>query len=440
MPKGTRSRLGRSVGHITVGGVAAGLVFMPLTIAAVSGPLALLEALDIGLLHNVDDFFIAFPLWPLAMLLGAIAGPIVAAMRRRRPGRVKATLWAAAGGLFASLAVVMLMAGVIYVGWMTEYEEQRSRAMRPGTTKRIPSLKGHFDGLLTVADFESISASPDGKSLAYATNHQIILRDLDQNVSHGQPLAGHTNVIKGLSFSRDGRWLVSGSYDGTAVVWSVATQEPSLVFRGHEADVVSVALSPDGEIVASVGLDGVVLLWDRSSGEVVARVRSRSGANQCLDFAPNGTLLAICSSQVAREPAIVLWDVDQMRSAGSLDLPDWTNGHVLGVSFGPHGRSLAGAATHGPVVWDVEQRRPLGAVQEIHTQSDVDFSPDGRWFVSAGEAIYLWDAATREPVGELLRPPFEPCNVLFLPDGRLVASYGLDDMMTQVGIWTIETP
>jgi WD40 repeat protein len=32
-------------------------------------------------------------------------------------------------------------------------------------------------------------------------------------------LKGHTNIIESLSFSRDGKYLVSGSDDGTCILW-----------------------------------------------------------------------------------------------------------------------------------------------------------------------------------------------------------------------------
>jgi len=32
-------------------------------------------------------------------------------------------------------------------------------------------------------------------------------------------LRGHTNIVESLSFSKDGRYLISGSDDGTCLLW-----------------------------------------------------------------------------------------------------------------------------------------------------------------------------------------------------------------------------
>ena len=69
----------------------------------------------------------------------------------------------------------------------------------------------------------------------------------------GVPLRGHGGTIYSTSFSPDGRRIVSASYDGTAIVWTIAptTQElidqaKALVPRCLSADLrTRFGLSPE---------------------------------------------------------------------------------------------------------------------------------------------------------------------------------------------------
>jgi WD40 repeat protein len=65
-----------------------------------------------------------------------------------------------------------------------------------------------------------------------------------------------------VAFSPDGEFVLTGSWDGTAKLWSLdGIQLKS--FKGHEDYVISVAFSPDGQNVLTVSRDGTALLWPR---------------------------------------------------------------------------------------------------------------------------------------------------------------------------------
>jgi len=69
------------------------------------------------------------------------------------------------------------------------------------------------------------------------------------------PLQGHTGSVEQLRITPDGTHLVSGSWDHTVRVWSLATGECQRVIRhgGWVLDLV-MALSADGHTLFSIGL------------------------------------------------------------------------------------------------------------------------------------------------------------------------------------------
>ena len=78
-------------------------------------------------------------------------------------------------------------------------------------------------------------------------------------------LAGHSDAVRGVAFSPDGRRLATASRDELVIVWDVASAaDPALlrVLVGHTEGVNDVAWSPDGSTFASGSDDGTVILWD----------------------------------------------------------------------------------------------------------------------------------------------------------------------------------
>jgi WD40 repeat protein len=72
---------------------------------------------------------------------------------------------------------------------------------------------------------------------------------------------GHSNKVKSVAFSPDGKYLASGSNDMMVKLWSVESQKELTTLLGHKDSVFSVAFSPDGKYLASGSDDNTVKLW-----------------------------------------------------------------------------------------------------------------------------------------------------------------------------------
>jgi WD40 repeat protein len=67
-----------------------------------------------------------------------------------------------------------------------------------------------------------------------------------------------------VSFSPDGRQIVSGSADNTLKVWDAETGQLALTLEGHSDYVNSVSFSPDGRRIVSGSYDDTLKVWDIS--------------------------------------------------------------------------------------------------------------------------------------------------------------------------------
>jgi eukaryotic-like serine/threonine-protein kinase len=107
--------------------------------------------------------------------------------------------------------------------------------------------------------------------------------------------------IAGVAFSRDGKRLVTASWDKTARVWDLENGKELLVLRGHTSYVLSAAFSKDGRRLATASYDHTVKVWDWPTGEEVLTL-TRQGGTQ-VSFVANDQEIAVGSSM-----GVFLWD------------------------------------------------------------------------------------------------------------------------------------
>jgi WD40 repeat protein len=92
-------------------------------------------------------------------------------------------------------------------------------------------------------------------------NCEFIDTDL-RNLKYGRypDFKGHSWSVNSVTFSPDGKYLASSSYDKTVKLWWVESQKEVTTLQGHSSLVFSVAFSPDGKYLASVSEDKTVKL------------------------------------------------------------------------------------------------------------------------------------------------------------------------------------
>jgi WD40 repeat protein len=54
---------------------------------------------------------------------------------------------------------------------------------------------------------------------------------------------GHTHYVYSVNFSKDDRFVISGSVDKFLILWNIQTGENVRTFEGHSHDVISVSFS-----------------------------------------------------------------------------------------------------------------------------------------------------------------------------------------------------
>ena len=121
-------------------------------------------------------------------------------------------------------------------------------------------------------------------------------------------LAGHKNPISALTFSTDSKTLASGA--GNEIrLWDVETGNPISTLNTVET-VTALAFSPDGKILASGSEKGLIQVWKPDQDyQIQTTLRGHQGAVRVLMFSPDGNTLASGSD----DGTILLWDWERLK-------------------------------------------------------------------------------------------------------------------------------
>jgi WD40 repeat protein len=107
---------------------------------------------------------------------------------------------------------------------------------------------------------KSLAWSPDGRTLAVASGHSLLLVHVETNAVRAT-LTGHEAPILALAFAPDGQRLLSGGWDQNVRVWDPVAAIPVATYDWQRGKVHSIAVAPDG-MTAAAACDKGIVLWD----------------------------------------------------------------------------------------------------------------------------------------------------------------------------------
>ncbi|MFE5295364.1 hypothetical protein [Streptomyces sp. NPDC056632] len=291
-----------------------------------------------------------------------------------------------------------------------------------------PTLRPRY--LPTPGKVKALAFSPDGRTLATSGDSSTIwlwdVTDPDAPVAWSRVLPTD-GVASALAFGADGRTLVGGMGNGQVRVWSM----PEQILPAVADEASGLAFTPDGRTLATGGADGRVRLWNvsgaagvRALGEVDTGTRGVAE----LAFARDGRALAVAGDG----GRLRVWDVGDPARPRALGPETQLGTGGRGLAFSPDGRSvIAGQDGHQVRVWslaDPSHPTPVGsALKDQRLMDAYAVGSDGRsvavWHGSG--AVSLWNTGKPNPVAELPSPgapPQVPEPLVYAPDGRTLAS------------------
>jgi len=339
----------------------------------------------------------------------------------------------------ASMGAVLMACSTFFALYQLQHG-QRQQVEQLATTAETLTVSQPVNAVIYAIAAKHLSQSvfvqfPDHPQFSSVDGSlmNVILINREQNrLSHSEP-------VHAVTFSPDGRRIVSGSWSGEITVWDAKTGEPiGKPLTGHEFGVDSVAFSLDGQRIFSSD-ERTVKIWDANTGALIDTPwRDDEKVVASVTFSPDGQ--RIVSGGGVLDNTVRIWDT---KTGAPIGNP--LRGHEFGVfsiAFSPDGqRIVSGGGDNTVRIWDAKTGAPIGNPLRGHEFGvfSIAFSPDGQRIVSGGRdnTVRIWDAKTGAPIGKpLLGHEDAVTSIAFSPDGQRIVSSSSDNT---VRIWDAKT-
>jgi cytochrome c len=267
----------------------------------------------------------------------------------------------------------------------------------------------------------ALAISSDGATALSGSFDSTAIRwSLTRNAAE-QVLRFHADAVNAVALLRDGRAATAGA-DGKIAIWTSGNAQPDTVLEGHTAPIVALALSPDGATLASASWDQTIRLWPLAAG----RARVLEGHTQNVNgvaFAPDGRTVV----SVSYDQSIRIWPLSGSSAPTVVAMPTPLNAVAVGndgeIAVGGADGKLYFLTAAGVISGEV----PAGPRPVI----SIAISPDGALAAAAsiGGSVAVIDRKTRALARTLVGPGLPVWSVVFLPDSRTLLTGGADNII-----------
>jgi cytochrome c len=228
-------------------------------------------------------------------------------------------------------------------------------------------------------------------------------------------LRGHGGPVRALAVSADGQRALSGSFDSTAILWSLPNDSAERVLRFHDGAVNAVAML-GADRLATAGEDRRIAIWSVGSDQPSQVLEGHEGPIAALAVSPDGAWLASASW----DHTVRLWP---LRSGDARVLTGHQD-NVNGVAFLPDGHVVSAGYDATLRIWPAGDGSPL-VVSLPSPLNSVAVAPDGEIATAGADGKVYFVSPTGERRGEVAAQSSPIVALAISRDGNLVAAPGI---------------
>jgi len=253
-----------------------------------------------------------------------------------------------------------------------------------------------------------LKITPDKQYIAAAGNPHVKL--FEANTNNSSPVTsfdGHTTNVTALGFQKDGKWMYTGSEDGTIKIWDLRAPGAQREFQCGSA-VNTCFLHPNQLFLISGQQNGTIRIYDL--GQNVCQqelIPDGEVAIRSVCVAPNGKSAAASNNT----GSVFVWKINE----GDLNFEpiqkiEAHKSYCLKTVFSPNSKLLATTSADKTVkIWTTEQSARAQSSQWVPYKTlsghmrwvwDAVFSSDSAYLVTASsdQSARLWDIAQGDSI------------------------------------------
>jgi cytochrome c len=279
----------------------------------------------------------------------------------------------------------------------------------------LAQLRGHGGPV------RALSISSDGQTLLSGSFDGSAIRwSLSRDIAE-QVLRFHADAVNATTLLKDGRAMTAGA-DGRIAIWSPGEQQPDTVLEGHTAPIAALALSPDGSVLASAAWDHTVRLWPLAGGAARVLEGHTQNVNGIAFSADSKALISVSYDLTLR-----IWPLDSAASPSIVTLPAPLNTVVAAddgeiITAGASGKiyfldrtgkfeSEVAAGPNPVIAMAIAKDGPLLAAADIRG------------------SVAIIDRKARKLARRLVGPGLPVWSVAFMPKSSTLLTGGADNMI-----------
>ena len=281
-----------------------------------------------------------------------------------------------------------------------------------GLIQAQAQLRGHGGPV------RALAIAPDGETAVSGSFDMSAIRWSLRSNTAEQVLRFHDGAVNAVAILPDRRIVTAGA-DARIAIWQPAAQKPQTVLEGHTAPVVALAVSPDGKMLASASWDRTTRLWPLGDGVPRVLEGHRQQVNG-VAFLPNGS----AAVSVGYDATLRIWPSNAAAAPIVTLLPTPLNA----VAVAPDGEIVAAGADG-----DVYFLSPSGQLRgDAHVAETpiiaLAISPDGSTIAAASirGSVAIVERASRKVVRTLVGPGLPVWSAAFFSDNHTLLTGGTD--------------
>jgi len=203
---------------------------------------------------------------------------------------------------------------------------------------------------------------------------------------------GHSKYITCSAFSPDGKYIVTGGYDNSIILWNIENGREIRTFNGHTAKIRSVFFSSDGTKILSASADNKAIVFDVLTANALHVINVKTNELRKAVFSPDDSKILTMDNR----DKIQVFDIKTENEIGTYKKSFSSSIHSLW--FSPDGTKILSYSNYKQAkTFDLETKKEFLNLNFDKTNT-MAYSPDGKYIAIGSSKLFaeVFDATTGE--------------------------------------------